>query len=152
MDKYSRELHKVTICLLRFMSRNLGLHSEALTSVFEDGRQGIKTNFYPPCVQANKVVGISPHSDATGLTLLLQVSNVRGLQIKKYGKWVTVQPIPNAFIVNIGDVIEVRYLCLCSIPSVFTKFFAPSDETNFKHMHSVTILPAVAKKLPHHMT
>lgn len=123
MDKYSRELHKVTICLLRFMSRNLGLHSEALTSVFEDGRQGMKINFYPPCVQANKVVGISPHSDATGLTLLLQVSNVRGLQIKKYGKWVPVKPIPNAFIVNIGDVVEVRYLRLCSIPSVFTKFF-----------------------------
>ncbi|XP_024026516.1 S-norcoclaurine synthase 1 [Morus notabilis] len=107
MDKYSQELHKVAIYLLRFMSWNLGLHSEAVTSLFEDGRQGLRTNFYPPCVQANKALGISPHSDATGLTLLLHVNDGQGLQIKKYGKWVPVKPIPDAFIVNIGDVIEI---------------------------------------------
>jgi len=32
---------------------------------------------------------------------------VEGLQIKKDGTWISVKPLPNAFIVSIGDVLEV---------------------------------------------
>lgn len=106
IDKYSWEMQKVTICLLNFMSTNLGVNSEALTSAFEYGRQSIRLNFYPPCVEADNVKGF-PHSDASGLSLLVQVNDVRGLQIKKNGKWLPVKPIPGAFIVNIGDMIEM---------------------------------------------
>ncbi|GKV34399.1 hypothetical protein SLEP1_g42774 [Rubroshorea leprosula] len=42
-----------------------------------------------------------------GLTILLQINEVKGLQIKKDGKWVPTKPLPNAFIINIGDVLEV---------------------------------------------
>lgn len=89
------------------MARNLGLASEKLTSLFEDGIQGIRMNYYPPCLQANKVIGLTPHSDATGLTLLTQANEVQGLQIKKNAKWVPINPIPGAFIINVGDIIEV---------------------------------------------
>uniref|UniRef100_A0A803R5T0 Fe2OG dioxygenase domain-containing protein n=1 Tax=Cannabis sativa TaxID=3483 RepID=A0A803R5T0_CANSA len=92
---------------MKFMSRNLGLNSETLASKFEDGTQGMRINYYPPCVEADKVIGLTPHSDATGLTLLLQVNDVQGLQIKKNGKWIVVKPVPGAFIVNIGDIIEI---------------------------------------------
>lgn len=108
LDKYSWELKHLMTCLLEFMSRNLGLNSEKLISMFKDGTQGIRMNYYPPCVQANKVMGLTPHSDATGLTILLQVNEVPGLQIKRAGKWVPVKPIPGAFIINIGDIIEVN--------------------------------------------
>lgn len=64
-------------------------------------------NYYPPCVKANEVIGIAPHSDATGLTVLLQVNEVQGLQIRKAGKWLPIKPIPGAFIINIGDIITV---------------------------------------------
>ena len=96
--------------LLKLISANLGVKSETLSSLFEDGTQGVRMNFYPPCKEANKVMGLSPHSDATGLTLLAQVNDVQGLQVKKDGKWVPIKPIPGAFIVNIGDIIEVNYL------------------------------------------
>ncbi|KAM6557444.1 hypothetical protein CsatB_004463 [Cannabis sativa] len=107
LDKYSREVQKVAVCVMKFMSRNLGLNSETLASKFEDGTQGMRINYYPPCVEADKVIGLTPHSDATGLTLLLQVNDVQGLQIKKNGKWIVVKPVPGAFIVNIGDIIEI---------------------------------------------
>ncbi|XVF13561.1 hypothetical protein REPUB_Repub08aG0217800 [Reevesia pubescens] len=107
LDKYSIELQKVTIQLMRVMSKNLGTDPETLANFFEDGTQGIRMNYYPPCAQASKVIGLAPHSDATGLTLLIQVNEVEGLQIKKNGKWVPVKPIPGAFIINIGDVIEI---------------------------------------------
>ena len=108
LENYSRELQQVTVRLLKLMSRNLGLDQETLPCMFEDGTQGVRMNFYPPCVQANKAMGLTAHSDATGLTLLLQVNDVQGLQIKKNGKWVPVKPIPGAFIINVGDVIEVN--------------------------------------------
>ncbi|EXB99788.1 hypothetical protein L484_023321 [Morus notabilis] len=45
------------------------VNSETLTSVFEEGRQSLRLNFYPPYVNANKVmVGLSLHSDASGLS------------------------------------------------------------------------------------
>ncbi|GMN30740.1 hypothetical protein TIFTF001_002944 [Ficus carica] len=107
LDRYSMEMQKLTVCLLKFMSRNLGLDLETFPNMFVEGRQGVRLNLYPPCVQANKVIGLSPHSDPNGLSLLVQVNDVQGLQIKKNGKWVPVKPVPGAFIVNIGDVIEM---------------------------------------------
>ncbi|GMN30736.1 hypothetical protein TIFTF001_002943 [Ficus carica] len=107
LDIYSLEMQKLTVCLLKFMSRNLGLDSETFTSFFVEGRQGVRLNLYPPCVQANKVMGLGPHSDPNLLSLLMQVNDVQGLQIMKNGNWVPVKPVPGAFIVNIGDVIEM---------------------------------------------
>ncbi|KAF7102784.1 hypothetical protein CFC21_103856 [Triticum aestivum] len=43
--------------------------------------------------QADKVVGLSPHSDADLLTLVLQVNHVQGLQIKRNGSWFPVKPV-----------------------------------------------------------
>ncbi|XP_058104214.1 S-norcoclaurine synthase 1-like [Magnolia sinica] len=107
LDKYSSELQRVVIRLLGLMAQNLGINPEKLTDRFLDGMQGVRMNYYPPCPQADKVLGLSPHSDATGLTMLVQVNEVQGLQIRKDGKWVPVKPIPSAFIVNIGDVLEI---------------------------------------------
>jgi len=72
--------------------------------------QRIRMNYYPPCPEPDKAIGLTPHSDATGLTILLQVNEVEGLQIKKDGKWVSVKPLPNALVVNVGDILEVSYL------------------------------------------
>ena len=110
LDRYSWESRKLTLSLLKLMSRNLGLNSETLAGAFENGRQGVKMNLYPACAQADKVIGHSPHFDINGLTLILEVNDVQGLQFKKNGKWVPVKPVSaGTFIVNIGDAIEVNY-------------------------------------------
>jgi isopenicillin N synthase-like dioxygenase len=51
-----------------------------------------------------------PHSDYGFLTLLLPDEEVKGLQIQHEGRWVTVEPIPNSFVVNVGDHLEVSSL------------------------------------------
>ncbi|KAB2017923.1 hypothetical protein ERO13_D08G179500v2 [Gossypium hirsutum] len=107
LDKYSMALQKVAIRLMRLIAKNLGTDLETFASFFEDGTQGIRMNYYPPCAQASKVIGLAPHSDSTALTLLIQVNEVEGLQIKKNGKWIPVKPISGAFIINIGDVMEI---------------------------------------------
>ncbi|GMJ06060.1 hypothetical protein like AT4G25300 [Hibiscus trionum] len=107
IDKYSTELHKVMLHLMKLIAKNLGADPEMLLGFFEDGTQAIRMNYYPPCAEATKVFGISPHSDSTGLSLLTQVNEVLGLQIKRNENWVPVKPVPGALIVNIGDMIEI---------------------------------------------
>ncbi|CAN4105731.1 unnamed protein product [Withania somnifera] len=52
-------------------------------------------------------MGLCPHSDASALTFLLQVNETEGLQIKKDGIWIPIIPLPNAFVVNVGDAFEI---------------------------------------------
>lgn len=68
----------------------------------------MRMNYYPPSPQPEKVIGLTNHSDATALTILLQVNEVEGLQIRKDDMWVPVRPMPNAFVVNVGDILEVK--------------------------------------------
>lgn len=89
------------------MANNLGMKKEELHEIFDDGMQAMRMNYYPPCPQPELVIGLSPHSDGSGLTLLLQISDVQGLQVKNNGAWIPVSPLQNAFIVNIGDIMEV---------------------------------------------
>ena len=62
-------------------------------------------NYYPPCPQPELVVGLPPHSAAVGLTILLQLNEMEGLQIKKAGMWVPVKPLSDAFVFNIVDIL-----------------------------------------------
>ncbi|KAJ0959978.1 hypothetical protein J5N97_000268 [Dioscorea zingiberensis] len=105
LDQYSLELKRVTGILMKSMAKSLGV--EILADMFRDGLQSVRMNYYPPCPHASKVLGLSPHSDAVGLTLLLQVNQIQGLQIKKNGGWMPIKPLPGAFIVNIGDILEI---------------------------------------------
>ena len=107
MGNYSMELNKLASGMMAQMEKALKLKEKEVTKLFEGGRQICRLNYYPPCPQPEKVIGLTPHSDGSGLTIVLQIGDVEGLQVKKNGKWVTVKPLPNAFIVNIGDILEV---------------------------------------------
>ncbi|VAI11380.1 unnamed protein product [Triticum turgidum subsp. durum] len=107
LDRYSGALKDVSDSLLATMAKNLGLKRETIAEKCTRGMQSFRMNYYPPCAQAEKVIGLSPHSDANLLTLVLQVNHVQGLQIKRNGSWLPVKPVPGAFIVNIGDMLEV---------------------------------------------
>ncbi|WOG90136.1 hypothetical protein DCAR_0209379 [Daucus carota subsp. sativus] len=108
LEEYSEKMHELSIKLLRLMAENLKVEPESLVSKFDpDGGQGVRMNYYPPCTEANKVLGLTPHSDSIGLTLLIQVNDVEGLQIRKSRKWLPIKPIAGAIVVNIGDILEV---------------------------------------------
>lgn len=97
------------------MAKGVGAEPASLRGVFEGQAQGMRVNYYPPCRQAaDRVLGLTAHTDPNGLTLLLQMNDdVQGLQVKKDGKWFAVQALAGAFIVNVGDALEV----LALIPS-----------------------------------
>ena len=100
--------------ILNLMAKALRMEHNDMIELFEEGMQVMRMNYYPPCPQPELVIGLNPHSDATGLTILLQLNEMEGLQIRKDGMWVPVKPLPDAFIVNIGDILEVIAECLIS--------------------------------------
>ncbi|CAL9208102.1 unnamed protein product [Musa hybrid cultivar] len=104
---YSMELKSVAGTLLEVMAKNLGVAPEEFSTIFQDQTQAVRINCYPPCPRADEVLGLSPHTDSSGLTLLLQVTDVEGLHIRKGGNWFPVKPLPGALIANIGDIIEI---------------------------------------------
>ena len=77
--------------------------------ILEDANQLMMLNWYPACPQPQLTLGLPPHSDYGLLTLLLQ-DQVEGLQIQHKSRWLTVKPIPNSFVVNIGDQFQVLKL------------------------------------------
>ncbi|KAG7546231.1 Non-hem dioxygenase N-terminal domain [Arabidopsis suecica] len=108
LDTYSAEVKRIAKVLFAKIASALKIEPEEMEKLFDDELgQRIRMNYYPPCPEPDKVIGLTPHSDSTGLTILLQVNEVEGLQIKKDGKWVSVKPLPNAFVVNVGDIIEI---------------------------------------------
>ncbi|KAI3942413.1 hypothetical protein MKX01_009666 [Papaver californicum] len=107
IESYSLELSKLSMTLLELMAKALKIETRVMAELFEDGRQMIRMNYYPPCPKPENVLGAAPHSDATGLTILLQLNEVEGLQIRKENTWVPIKPLPNAFVVNIGDLLEI---------------------------------------------
>uniref|UniRef100_A0A5B6ZV38 Fe2OG dioxygenase domain-containing protein n=1 Tax=Davidia involucrata TaxID=16924 RepID=A0A5B6ZV38_DAVIN len=107
LEIYATELKKLDMKILDFIAKALKMKAEDMRELFEEGMQAMRMNYYPPCPQPELVIGLTPHSDSVGLTILLQVNEMEGLQIKKDGMWVPVKPLPNAFVVNIGDILEI---------------------------------------------
>ncbi|CAA0832378.1 Protein SRG1 [Striga hermonthica] len=106
IESYSAEMKALAMEILYQMAKALKMKSEEINNLFGEGLQAMRMNCYPPCPQPELVMGLCPHSDAVGLTILLQVNEVVGLQVKKDGLWVPVLPLPGAFVVNVGDALE----------------------------------------------
>lgn len=100
-------MKNLATAILEQMGKALNIKAEELRDFTEGIRQSMRMNYYPQCPQPEQVIGLTPHSDATGLTILLQVNEVEGLQIRKDGKWVPIKALPNAFVVNVGDILEI---------------------------------------------
>ncbi|KAK9053989.1 hypothetical protein SSX86_025064 [Deinandra increscens subsp. villosa] len=107
LEAYSMEIKRLAVAILGQMAKALGMDTEEMSGLFQDGVQSMRMNYYPPCPQPQMALGFSPHSDADALTILYQLNETPGLQIRKDGKWVTVQPRADALVVNIGDILEI---------------------------------------------
>ena len=114
---------------LEQMGKALNMEEMEMKELFEDGTQTMRMNYYPPCPQPEKVIGLTPHSDADAVTILLQVNEVEGLQIRKNGRWVPVKPMPNAFTINVGDKMEVIYSSMIQFYGIYQLVYKKILET-----------------------
>ncbi|KAI3923910.1 hypothetical protein MKW98_012699 [Papaver atlanticum] len=107
IESYSLELINLGLTIVKLMEKALQMDAGVMAELFEDGIHTMRMNYYPPCPQPEHVIGLTPHSDGGGLTILLQLNEVDGLQIRRENIWVPIKPLPNAFVVNIGDILEI---------------------------------------------
>ncbi|XP_022755203.1 protein SRG1-like isoform X2 [Durio zibethinus] len=108
LHEYSTKLKQMMDLLFKAMSKSLNLEENSFSDQFGDNPvMQVRFNFYPPCSRPDKVLGVKPHSDRSGITVLLQDEEVEGLQIVKDGRWITVPVIPHALVVNLGDQMQI---------------------------------------------
>ncbi|KAK8468968.1 hypothetical protein PHAVU_006G168190 [Phaseolus vulgaris] len=106
LELYINELQNVGMRVVGLLGKALKMEKREV-EVFEDGIQNMRMTYYPPCPQPDLVMGLSAHSDASGITILNQINGVNGLQIHKDGDWIPVNITSDALVVNIGDILEI---------------------------------------------
>lgn len=110
MQQYAREVEKLSYRLLELISLSLGLPGDKFHVCFKNQLSWLRLNHYPPCPFPDLALGVGRHTDSAALTVLAQ-DEVGGLQVKRksVGDWVPVMPTPGAFIINVGDVVQVCF-------------------------------------------
>ncbi|KAJ6998102.1 hyoscyamine 6-dioxygenase-like [Populus alba x Populus x berolinensis] len=105
VGSYAAEVTKLAPRILELVCEGLGLESG-----YFEGKLGevttLSVNHYPPCPDPSLALGLSKHCDPNLITILLQ-DDVCGLQIFKDNEWIGVEPVPNAFVVNIGYQLQI---------------------------------------------
>ncbi|KAL2338437.1 hypothetical protein Fmac_012883 [Flemingia macrophylla] len=108
LEEFSVKVKSMMEYLLRCMATSLNLEEGSFVDQF--GEQPLmlaRFNFYPPCSRPNLVLGVKPHTDRSGITVLLQDKEVKGLQVLIDDNWVNVPTIADALVVNLGDQMQI---------------------------------------------
>uniref|UniRef100_A0A0D9WVY7 Fe2OG dioxygenase domain-containing protein n=1 Tax=Leersia perrieri TaxID=77586 RepID=A0A0D9WVY7_9ORYZ len=105
-EKFFVATRGLGIELLRLLCEGMGLRPDYFERDLTAGDVIINVNHYPPCPDPSLTLGLPPHCDRNLITLLLQ-GDVFGLQVSYNGDWINVDPVPNAFVVNFGHLLEI---------------------------------------------
>ncbi|MEV5647658.1 2-oxoglutarate and iron-dependent oxygenase domain-containing protein [Nocardia sp. NPDC052254] len=107
LQAWDESLAGVGRSLLRHWAAALGANEKFFDPAFADRPATlIKVVRYPG--NPDNPQGVGAHKDSGVLTLLLVEPDSRGLQVESSsGEWVDAPPLPGAFIVNIGELLEV---------------------------------------------
>ncbi len=92
--------------LLRAWALSLGADESYFDRHFGDPSTLIKIVRYPGKDDPTPQQGVGAHKDFGVLTLLWVEPGKGGLQVQRDGEWVDAPPVPGAFVVNIGEMLE----------------------------------------------
>jgi isopenicillin N synthase-like dioxygenase len=116
MLRHHASCERVAHALLRALCASLGLAPETLDPFFANDSSFVRLNRYAACEEPaapdapffpeHGHLGVHHHTDAGALTLLLQ-DDVEGLQAYVGERWITIDPVPGALNVNLGDMLQV---------------------------------------------
>ncbi|MBA0551450.1 hypothetical protein Golob_022334 [Gossypium lobatum] len=99
-------MRMVTKLVSKSMAKSLHLEENCFLEQFGEGAAlQARFNYYPCCQRPDSVLGLKPHSDGTGYTIILQ--DIEGLQILQNQQWLTVPTVPNALFILMGDQMEI---------------------------------------------
>ncbi len=109
MLSYFEQMEVLRGTLQRGFALALGLDQYFFDPFFTHSTSRLKLNHYPPQFNPEREnnIGVIPHSDSGGFTILWQ-DHHGGLEVQsKSGEWVEAPPINDTFVVNIGNIMQV---------------------------------------------
>ena len=109
MMAYFAVIEELANTLLRGFALSLGLAERCFDPMFEQPMSSMLINHYPPQENptAEDNIGIVPHADAGGFTILWQ-DDRGGLEVQnKQGEWVGAPPLDGTFVINIGNLMQM---------------------------------------------
>ena len=109
MLNYFEAVERLSRALQRGFAMAFGLGEAGLDAHFVDPMSLLKLNHYPPqdAPESVKHIGVVPHSDSGAFTILWQ-DDGDGLEIEnKNGEWIGAPSIPDTFVINIGNVMQI---------------------------------------------
>jgi len=92
--------------LLRAWALALGAPEGYFDDHFGEPSTLLKIVRYPGSSSPEPAQGVGAHKDSGVLTLLWVEPGKGGLQVERDGAWVDAPPVPGAFVVNIGEMLE----------------------------------------------
>ncbi|KAK3131753.1 hypothetical protein QOZ80_6AG0510900 [Eleusine coracana subsp. coracana] len=109
LREFTARCREIVTLILANMAKLVGLHERYFVDMLDkEGVTYARLNYYPHCPKPDRVFGMKAHSDATVITVVLVDDTVSGLQVQGGdGVWYDVPIVPNALLVNVGDVMEI---------------------------------------------
>ncbi|KAI8926858.1 hypothetical protein BC831DRAFT_454729 [Entophlyctis helioformis] len=110
VNRYVQLMRDLGMATMRAMAVGLGLDETYFDPYMNDSFWVMRLIGYPPLSQGSDGVGIScgEHTDYGCLTILNTDETTGALQVKaKSGEWINADPVPGAFVINIGDMVNV---------------------------------------------
>jgi isopenicillin N synthase-like dioxygenase len=107
MQGYDAAMAEFARTLIAVIAEALG-DTNTMVATFESPTTWLRLLHYPPQhpQSPDDEYGSAPHTDFGAITLLAQ-DDVGGLAVKTTdGRWVDVPPVPNAFVMNVGDMLS----------------------------------------------
>ncbi|BAT81526.1 hypothetical protein LR48_Vigan07g114800 [Vigna angularis] len=104
--EYGEHLSRIGRKLFEAMVNNLDLNIEASSSYVAESTGIMRIYRYPKCSNSNLGLGMEVHTDSSVLSILSQENEVSGLDLLKDHRWLTVKPVSNTLIVNLGDMMQ----------------------------------------------
>ncbi|MCT9821533.1 isopenicillin N synthase family oxygenase [Microbacterium sp. W1N] len=105
-DEWQDRLIGVARRLLRAWALALGAAESYFDEHFGEPSTLLKIVRYPGTDQPTPQQGVGAHKDSGVLTLLWVEPGKGGLQVERADGWVDAAPVPGAFVVNIGEMLE----------------------------------------------
>ncbi|GAA3859438.1 isopenicillin N synthase family oxygenase [Leifsonia kafniensis] len=106
--RWNDELNALALRLLRAWALSLGAPEDVFDAGFATHPFSlIKIVRYPGESNPEPKQGVGAHRDGGVLTLLLVEPGKGGLQVEHDGEWIEAPSVPGAFVVNIGEMLEL---------------------------------------------
>ncbi|GAQ81775.1 2-oxoacid-dependent dioxygenase [Klebsormidium nitens] len=107
MENWFSAMERLGRDVLHGISASLGLPPTEFDPHYANHSSFVRLNYYRPCPNPALTLGVNRHYDAGALTIVGQDGEVGGLQVQKGGEWVGIEPRRDAFVINIGDMMQV---------------------------------------------